>query len=305
MRAFVKTIHLHDASASICCHDGAPRRYHKHRHCRSSCRSQQAILFWDEHIAPASTPVIFTDENFQQLMAMDNLVDVAMSALENDDLLPTLPSLQPSSILPLTEEDFDRYFNMNGEGSRVEPANKLFPTTLAETSIQLATLATTQATKSLPVVSQVSKARSSNLVAKDLDWYALPRKVSSDKANRRPVSAATKVAGKHAAPVASRKPQRTRKKGKGKTATFTLTGKTVERVFNGTTLTSYHCSDGVIRILTDEALEEAKIRTAAVKDINDVVEQQPSKKRRKTALANAERTSAKRPKTAHSADSGG
>lgn len=45
--------------------------------------------------------------------------------------------------------------------------------------------------------------------------------------------------------------------------TFTLTGRTLHRVFDGQVSTSYRCSDGVVRILSGEALEAAKARTAA------------------------------------------
>lgn len=264
------------------------------------------VLFWDDHVAPADTPVIFTDENLQQLMAKDNLVDIAMSAFENDDLLPALPNPQPAPTLRLTDGDFERYFNTEGAGGVALPAFALAPVTPVTATTRVAASTAPRAKKSLGVKSQVPKAVSNSLAPNNLDSGAARRKISGDEAERRRVSADNTGAGKPTA--ASSAPRHARKRGKGKVATFTLTGKTVERVFNGTALTSYHCSDGVIRILAEEALGEAKARTAAAKETGRAVEQQPAaspKKKRKAASAGARKAMAKRPKAAHSADAGG
>ncbi|KND92696.1 hypothetical protein TOPH_02626 [Tolypocladium ophioglossoides CBS 100239] len=270
------------------------------------------MLFWDDQVAAANTPVLFTDENFQQLLAVDNLVDIAMSALENDDFLPALPNLQPTPSLPLTDEGFERHFHMEGAGGvslpsteyvGVVPAFLPVPATPAATSTRLEA-----SKKSLGVKSQVPKAVNSNLAANNMDSGVPRRKISGSEAERRRVSADNQGASKKPTNTAADASSTTRRsRRRGKVAIFTLTGQTVVRVFDGQAATSYHCSDGVIRILADEALEEAKARTAA-KEAGGAVEQRPAaslKKKINAVPASVENGSAKRPKAAHSVDAGG
>ncbi|PNY22887.1 Uncharacterized protein TCAP_07049 [Tolypocladium capitatum] len=269
--------------------------------------------FLGDQVAAANTPVLFADENFQQVMAMDNVVDLTMPALESDGLLPALRNLQPAPTLPLGDEDFERHFSMEGVGGvslpgteHVGAASAFSPGPPTATTTRLEESAT-PAKKRLGVKVQVSKAVNNNLAANNMDPSPPRRNISGTKVERRRVSANEKGASKKPTKTAAdtgSAPRRVRRRGK--VAIFTLTGQTVERVFNGQATTSYHCSDGVMRILADEALEEAKARTAA-EEACGAVEQPPaaSPKKRKAASVGVEKGSARRPKAVPAGDTGG
>ncbi|KJZ78841.1 hypothetical protein HIM_01614 [Hirsutella minnesotensis 3608] len=118
----------------------------------------------------------------------------------------------------------------------------------------------------------VGTSNSNTLQVPGISGTSGKRRISAQESKKRSISASQSDAGES-------EPRATKARKKNKPAgSYTLTGHTIEREFNGQTITSYQCSDGIIRILSGQMLQDALARTEAKKAAGDVEIEQPRKR---------------------------
>ncbi|ODA77463.1 hypothetical protein RJ55_07092 [Drechmeria coniospora] len=213
---------------------------------------------------------IFTDDNFRQLMATDWSMTAHMTypqlnpprhTARHPPQYPPRHSPRHPQQSPLqvdrgskghefTDEDFAQFLHLPQEDISLTISPLPEPVPISPW---------TERTRCMEEAPRMEKAPP---MEEEYRMEKTNDKTTTHSTTKRPTAEEPVTSTASTAIVPEKKPKQGRLKAKQ--ATFILTGQTVERNYNGVSTTSYYCSDGVIRILSEENLRKAQERSAAM-----------------------------------------